>query len=694
MQPRPNKNGINQLDKENTVPARHAEALKVGMVHGNYFYVGDKPGGVEPGFLAFKMDQNFYNRLATEPEIHKNIINKPDNKNKSPEAIQVLMVNYLKDHPDFSKSIAENLKAESMGKIVNPKNEPLPLLLFKQDYDGNGLDKVAPPIERIMKTNAIRSLPKYSQPAAARVYAYARQKDPEVENTNAILECLANDIARAHGMPVQEQSLAFGTYESGRPKILTACKWERGLEMIEGCLAGSTTYDDYYVQVRRDANGKIEYKNDRPVPIVNQDGYMQVDHQINNLGEYYALFLMQGDRDVLGSKGQNKGRVGNELFGFDFGHAYRESNIVNKTLSDDFSFTQPSSKNEKFKNMSVFNDSLLSEKMLSVFYSYQTLTQKTRDALFSVEEQKNIVLAIEGYKKTYPNFKQKIERLESRSVQNVFTDYKNKFTELANQEPDPAKKAEYQRYVNKIEEAEKFSNESTMTMLTVFKNRMVLQPEEINFLDNLEKLTSATSSTSPNGKVLLSHLRIQSPDQRVAWEMKKNNQHVSLTANVPSNLNANDVAKHLSDFLKIKGIEAKLVIETSITDRLAGRPANIKLNCDADTYKKIVAACKESNIKKFKQIFDAIHHPKIAAPIISESPPKPKEASTSHVRHMRELIGGSVNVEHLVDKQINKTNESPHTPSRIVSQTKVTAKNDTNFSVPDGETKSSSRFRH
>ncbi|MFH7112130.1 hypothetical protein ACFWXM_30155, partial [Achromobacter xylosoxidans] len=77
---------------------------------------------------------------------------------------------------------------------------------------------------------------------------------------------------------------------------------------------------------------------------------------INELGRNKILMLLMADRDALGSRGGNKGYVGNTFVGIDPGHALEEDRLGDTgDVHSDFSFNQPKGPTFMgYKNFTVF----------------------------------------------------------------------------------------------------------------------------------------------------------------------------------------------------------------------------------------------------------------------------------------------------------------------------------------------------
>ncbi|KTD47922.1 hypothetical protein Lqui_2186 [Legionella quinlivanii] len=471
----------------------------VGTVLGEFFYVGDKPGGVEPGFLGVKINPAFRQRIS---EVMPAVFDNSMPMNQLRETIKRLVAEPA--HANYGQLLNFSQLIEKEGKtgnLNNPSQQKLDLWLIKQDYNDTPSGKVSPPKDRLEKTNAIKSLPDLVKTPATAIYQKVRLSDPEVENTNAVLEYFANSVAKAYGMQVQEQELAFGEYSSGKPKIMTACKWEPELRVFEGKLRGSVKKDLYQGHL-------VQFENKEPKTV---NGRFLADDSVKDLGQSLPLVLAQGDRDVLGSQGQNKGRVGEHFFGFDFGHAYREDNPILDSLKDDFTFIQPADTNKKFKNISAFYDAPMSEKMMGMFYLYR-MDPDAAGKVFSLQEQRKIEEMIRAYSAKNPDFAMRIARIQT--IDKISDKVKTELSARSNQN------VLFDQYVHEVEHAFERASTAHRKMFQIFKQKMLMTPEQVDVLDNLNKLSNPTSILSGDGQVVLSHLRIMPTKQpALNWKL-------------------------------------------------------------------------------------------------------------------------------------------------------------------------------
>ena len=158
-------------------------------------------------------------------------------------------------------------------------------------------------------------------------------------NVGAVAEALANDLMRVTGIPSQSLSLSLGKYSDGKPKLLLHAEFAEGYHDLD------------YV----DEEGKA----------VMQDGYLAKGVKVDGFAKHKIAFLLFGDRDAIGSHGQNKGFITHPdgrrtFFAIDPGKTL-EGNA--RVVKDDFSFNVPSN---GFENFTVFDDFKRSEKFAGV----------------------------------------------------------------------------------------------------------------------------------------------------------------------------------------------------------------------------------------------------------------------------------------------------------------------------------------
>ena len=143
---------------------------------------------------------------------------------------------------------------------------------------------------------------------------------------------------------------------------------------------------------------------------------------------------------------------------------------------------------------------------------------------------------IDSYERAYPGFKKKLDNIKSLADVDTFDLYKEKAKELEN----GPQHASFKDLTKEVEKRKQRLVDEDKKLLEIFKNRMNLTADKINFIESLEKLVSDTSHLSPHedaikGKkakategqikglevVRLNHLRVK-PHTRVPVQMKYN----------------------------------------------------------------------------------------------------------------------------------------------------------------------------
>lgn len=288
----------------------------------------------------------------------------------------------------------------------------------------------------------------------------------DAASAGAVAEALANDLTRAMGVPTQELSLVKGRYSDGHEKLMLVSKFAHGYKDFDG-----NFLQDGRLVPGRDAAGNVVQPED--------------------IGRYKAMFLLLADRDAVGSHGQNKGIVNGHFFAIDPGHSL-EGNGAALEIHDDFSFkdTQGGVFEKRFLNFSVFDDSNRSEKLKGMV--------AIRDAF------------VRG------------------DFDNIFNEYEARFP--ADEGGDPALGSAIRSRLGEMRA--EFNGQYDRMMgvfggqLAVYDHFLALTPGDdatackvIDAVENLERLTSPTVSTSKHGEVQLRHLEV-TPETRVPWKVR------------------------------------------------------------------------------------------------------------------------------------------------------------------------------
>ena len=299
------------------------------------------------------------------------------------------------------------------------------------------------------------------------LYRTFRLTTADEASVGAVREALANDITRLLGIPAQELSLVHGEYSDGHPKLMLAAKFAEGYQDLA-------------------------------------DGFLQDGHAvappgadpIEPLGRYKALFLALADRDAVGSHGQNKGLVGGRFFAIDPGHSL-EGNGPDLEIRDDLSFTdrKKGTLEKRFDNYSVFDDDTRFAKFQGVLKLRELMRSRRIDDLFA------------DYLATFRTDGEGLSPAERRLREKIIFNV-------------GAMSAEFHRQVERILEVfgPQLAAFDALAENPPQGAPTQLQVKAIETIGNLEKLTSPTRWTSPNGTVDLKHLAV---DQRtrIPWQL-------------------------------------------------------------------------------------------------------------------------------------------------------------------------------
>lgn len=287
-------------------------------------------------------------------------------------------------------------------------------------------------------------------------------------SAGAVAEALANDLTRAMGVPTQELSLVKGRYSDGHEKLMLVSKFAHG-------------YRDFDGNFLKD--GRL---------VGRQDAHGNVIEQPEDIGRYKAMFLLLADRDAVGSHGQNKGIVNGHFFAIDPGHSL-EGNGAALEIHDDFSFkdTQGGVFEKRFLNFSVFDDSNRSEKLKGMVAIRDAFVHGDFDNIFN------------AYAVRFPADDPHADQALSQAIQTRIREMRSEFTE------------QYDRMMGvfgeQIDVYDHFVEPTTGDDTTACR--------VIDAVENLERLTSPTVSTSKHGEVQLRHLEV-TPETRVPWKVR------------------------------------------------------------------------------------------------------------------------------------------------------------------------------
>ena len=287
-------------------------------------------------------------------------------------------------------------------------------------------------------------------------------------SAGAVAEALANDLTRAMGVPTQELSLVRGEYSDGHEKFMLVSKFANGYHDFDG-----NFLKDGRLVARQDANGNpVETPED--------------------IGRYKAMFLLLADRDAVGSHGQNKGIVNGQFFAIDPGHSL-EGNGAALDIRDDFSFkdTKASVLEKRFLNFSVFDDSNRSEKLKGMVALRDAYVRGDFDSIFREYETRfdPATATTDAQRKLRTDIRARIGEMKA--------EFTAQYERMA---------AVFDGQLKVYDHFKALSGGDDATACKV-----------IDAVENLERLTSPTVSTSKHGEVQLRHLEV-TPETRVPWK--------------------------------------------------------------------------------------------------------------------------------------------------------------------------------
>lgn len=482
---------------------------------------------------------------------------------------------------------------------------------------------------------------------------YLRKNKPTSANSDAIVESLATKLAQIRGMETQEINTIEGTYADGSPKIATIVTWTPGCRDLSGRLSGGESElssvvllqtedaERYKVSIIEDDEGnrheillreikkkgevigyeKMDKDGKNITPATKKEfnaAYAISDDRIVGFGESLIGMISMGDHDGIGKKGQNKAIAPlippqdpqiYQFYGIDFGKAYQKANPIIASLSDDFSFNNPTNKRKRFSNYSMLYDNPLSEKMKGVYllaalrggltdpqkekiaadyeargdkaFATKLLgyppSMKIDELLMFISEQKQKYqqlleknpqdTKLQQHFKNLDDLYEKVSQTKDKSLATAFFSYpaavggvnsdlalikaeEEKYRQLADEAEkngDLKKRDEFQSYAARVEDVHKIAQANDRHILGVFKQRIGLTPTQIDVLENLEKLTSKQVTTlSPDGKVVLNHIRVE-PKGRFKWQIDHEG---NLVSDAVSKENKDEIRTRFSELIQ------------------------------------------------------------------------------------------------------------------------------------------------
>lgn len=384
-------------------------------------------------------------------------------QNNAP-ALQELQTRLLEQKPELASLYAKTLTHTlPMFNVIHH---------VKMDYAESDIShgKVHIPLSKAKGGNS--SL-KMAQDITRHLHRHFTGKSRESANMGAIKETLATDLMHAMGITAQKARLIPATYRDGSLKLMVSS---------EHMQSAAGSFSDF--------GGKLS--STRNAVLTTTDpatGKRISDPVVENWGRNKILMLLLADRDAIGSRGDNKGRMGDTFAAIDPGHSL-EGYMSFRNLHDDFSFDQPRARAAmQFKNFTIFDDSSYIEKMRGV-ENIETMRASGEDM-------------------------------------RVFDGYVSYFTQLRDApDTEPAMRQEYQAYIDDIESKRSaFIDRRDYILDEVFKERLTVyhdRPELTEAADKLEKLIAPSTDRAPDGSdVQMRHLRLESQSKRNPVHLEK-----------------------------------------------------------------------------------------------------------------------------------------------------------------------------
>lgn len=511
----------------------------------------NKQRGIEPGFEAVVIDEKLWeviNKLTKDKDALKNhledakknlemkiekqmkegIISKDTILHNHHDALKKLLKDFDNIYDELSKTENHKLKSlqnnkklcEDLSIIIRESKNDATVLMYKQNYD-----------EPSKNDYVFITQDRLDQLGRKDGGTYkTRQK----ANMSAVLECLANDIAIAYGASAQIQKLICTRYKNDSLKFMTCCELIQNYDDLSG--SQYTLTGDMYKPLQK----KGLFKN----YLVNKEDEGKIGAMSTNpplIGSLLALMISMQERDFIGAYGQNKGIVKGLPFIIDLGKAYDKDHGIIETLQDNGQFDEPYvwlpldcvRRHFLFRNVSLSYDVPFHETMLGFHLLNKLVTGKI--------PSKEI---IESYNEKYQNIKgisknyiAELFNTKAPNLEKIFDSHIDNLKSMKENATSKNQENELEQYINQLENTKKRALSDAKKILKKFESRLALKANEVNFLSNMEKLTSPmVYDLSEDGKTLIKHLQVDS-NSRIPWELEKKDNDYILSVNLNKNPN-------------------------------------------------------------------------------------------------------------------------------------------------------------
>lgn len=385
------------------------------------------------------------------------------------------------------------------------------------------------------------------------IHRLSTAERPREKNISALMEVLSNDIFNILDFGGQKLTLRLSKYENGDPMFLLD-----GTEVVGPNGEQFQTLNKYQSILKGPKwQGRIQ-GNMLKDPATGQ--MVPIDEK--KLGSALMKALLLGDRDKVGRLGENLGYVVVDgkaiLMNIDPGKSlekpcwWRVDRMVGYVLRN--------RKYEKRKIKSdirtdaIFDPSITPKDLLTGGYKNFTVFNDTQ-----------LADRIQGFKDVREKWPQ---------IAALFTQYMTFFKEHE-AVLDPHRSFwEKPIHQELREEFDRLEARAVM-FLDILGERAKLSPDELNFLDNLEKLTSPTTKKAPvKGKeqeMELKYLRIIDPQKnRIEWSVDKSKGNPLFTFEAKNQKEYDRIASTLIDFLGQTDCPKAQLHSTNHKDKIRG----------------------------------------------------------------------------------------------------------------------------
>lgn len=511
------KNGLRKLNQEFTKNA--------------FANIKNKANGVEPGFIAQKQWKDEDNEKLFNPNHphHKKYRSKAENflykkwcdpeetlvkevfasfEVHSQEAVRPHHINFFFDwlHRNMNLEIGQTPKFKEFMEELQAAVKRV--YIVKLDYNDPkpGSDKVMITLDRARAPAVLGILGKL-------VHQHSTAGTRREKNLGAVLEALANDVYKVLCLDSQDLCIRKTSYSDGYVKLLLESKFIEGTEGERFNVLGK--------QIKHAAIPSNQL-------ISPDDGHAA---PINKLGRHKIKALLMGDRDKVGSNGDNIGYIVTKW-------APREAILQNIDPGKSLQPKPPIAHTDapvKPKNGDVI--AFIKYFVEKIFFDIKFFLCGLTDAMqhrniysdFSFD--KHLGSLCDFFRIGYDNFRIFDDTLLSEKMEGVreIIQHWDKVESLF-QEYKAAFSAGDLDFSAEIETAWERLQARKLYIEEVFRERLRLTSEELDFLDNVEKLTSKTSQyVGPrNDRVRLKHLRVD-PQARHEWHLTKTPGHSMYT---------------------------------------------------------------------------------------------------------------------------------------------------------------------